>query len=245
MLSFCDGLNDSKRRLLYVGGIALLLLVAITAAFLLARRARAKATLPVVGQLEQTTPASIRVDDFTAGSYTLEVVYKLAVKYHVVIGVYGNILDADNRKIDISIKNGMLRDVLDAITKADPRFEWHESSNGAVHFVPRGAPLTLMDVRVHSFEIYSPQSSEILRRLNEVPEIRDWWMERKCPTDYSIMGTGGEPVPWGRFSVHASDVPVWSILDEIAAKSRSYYWSFIQYGTQPCSMVMEWRNTQP
>src|SRR4030088_2661130 len=130
MLSFCDGVNDSKRRLLYVGGIALLLLVAITAAFLLARRARAKATLPTVGQLEQITPASIRVDDFTAGSYTLEVVYKLAVKYHVVIGVYGTILDADNRKIDISIKNGMLRDVLDAITKADPRFEWHDSRNG-------------------------------------------------------------------------------------------------------------------
>lgn len=210
--------------------------------------------LPTVNELEHAIPNTselehatsfISVHEFAAKSYTLAVVYRLAVKYHVVIGVYGTMLGADNSTINVSVKNGTLGDALDAITRADPRFEWHKSSDGAIHFVSRGAPLTLMDIRVHSFEIYNPQSLEILRRLNEVPEIHSWWMERKCSTDYSIMGTGGESVPWGKFSVHARDVPVSAILDEIAAKSRSYYWSFIQDGTGPCSLVIEWRDPQP
>jgi hypothetical protein len=246
MLTVYGGLHKSKHPLLYVvSGAVLVFLVTTTVALLLAHRAGAKVPLPTVSQVEHKRPSSIAVDDFTARSYTLEVVYRLAAKYHVVIGVYGTIVSADNKEIDISIKHGTVGDALDAITKADPRFEWHESSNGAVHFVPRGGPLSLMDVRVRSFEIYNPQSSEILGRLNKVPEIHSWWLGRKCSPDYSVMGAGGEPAPWGQFAVHASNVAVSSILDEIAAKSHSYYWSFIQYGTKPCSIVMEWKDAQP
>ncbi|HEY3038058.1 MAG TPA: hypothetical protein VGJ66_04935 [Pyrinomonadaceae bacterium] len=87
------------------------------------------------------TQSSIVVDDFTAKSYTLGVVYRLAAKYHVVIGVYGTVSAGDNREIDISIKNGTVGDALNAITKADPRFEWHEGSNGAITSYLGVAPL--------------------------------------------------------------------------------------------------------
>jgi hypothetical protein len=200
---------------------------------------------PTLSEREHTTPSSISVHEFAAKSYTLEVLYRLAVKYHVVIGIYGTMLSADYKTIEISIKNGTLGDALDATTKADPQFEWHLSSNGAIHFVSRNAPLSLMDVMVHSFEIDSPQDFEILGRLQSVPAVQSWYQKRKCPMNYSIMGTGGDLTPWGNFSVHARDVPVSSILDEIAAKSHSYYWSFVQYGTDPCAMVLEWKDPQP
>jgi hypothetical protein len=200
-------------------------------------------------QVNIALPSSIPVHDFSAKSYTLEVVYRLAVQYHVVIGSYGRIQGADhktdNRKIDISIRNGTFGDALDAIAKADPQFEWHRSRNGAIHFVSRGARLSLMDVMVHSFDVDNPQDTDILGRLQSAPAVQRWFQKRKCPKNYSVMGAGGEPIPWGNFSVHARDLPVSSILDEIAAKSRSYYWSVIQYGSEPCGIVMEWKDPQP
>jgi len=196
-------------------------------------------------QVNAASPSSIPVNDFAAKSYTLEVVSDLAQKYHVVIGAYGTILHANNRTIEISIKGGTLSDALDAITTADPRFEWHESSNNSVHFVPRGAPLSLMNVMVHSFDIDAPQDTDILARLKSAPAVQKWLQKRKCPKDYAVIGAGGEPTPWRNFSVHARDLPVYSILDEIAAKSRSYYWSVIQYGPEPCAIVMEWKDPQP
>jgi hypothetical protein len=130
-------------------------------------------------QVNVAKPSSIPVHDFVSNSYTLEVVYRLAVKYHVVIGAYGAIRGADNktdnRTIDISIKNGTLGDVLDAITKADPQFEWHESRNGAIHFISRGARFSLVDVMVHSFDLDNPQSEDVLGHLQAVPAVRSWY----------------------------------------------------------------------
>lgn len=200
---------------------------------------------PTVNELADATTSSVLVHDFAEKSYTLEVVHSLAAKYHVVIGAYGTILGTDNKTIEISIENGTLGDALDAITKADPQFEWHRNSNGAIHFVSRSAPLPLMDVVVPSFEVDNPQGPEILDRLQSVPAVRIWFQKHKCSMNNSIMNAGGEPTPWGNFSVQARDLPVSSILDEIAAKSRSYYWSFIQYGPGPCGIVMEWKDPQP
>jgi len=199
----------------------------------------------LTGQVSNTSPSSIPVQYFAEKSYTLEVVSRLAADYHVVIGAYGIIPAGDNRTIDISIKNGTLGDVLDAITKADPHFEWHDSRNGAIHFVSRGARFSLVDVIVPSFDVDNPQSEDVLNLLQSIPAVRSWYRKRKCPIDYSIMGTGGELILWRNFSVHARDVPVSSILDEIAAKSHTYYWSFIQYGPEPCGMVMEWKDPRP
>jgi len=205
-----------------------------------------RATSSSVNDFQRATPSSIWVHEFAARSSTPDVIYMLAVKYHVVIGVYGTLLGSDYKTIEISIKNGPLKDALNAITKADPKFEWHEGSNGAVHFVSRSATPSLMDIRVQSFDIDNSQSwDDILDRLQSVPAVHSWFLKRKCPMDDSIMNTGGPRKLWGQFSVHARDLPVSSILDEIAAKSRSYYWSFVQIGTEPCAMEMVWRDPQP
>jgi hypothetical protein len=152
-------------------------------------------TTPTANELADATPSSIWVHDFAEKSYTLEVVHSLAVKYHVVIGAYGTILSANNEQIAISIKNGTLGDVLDAITRADPQFEWHPSSNGAIHFMSRSATPSLMDVMVRSFETENPEGSDILDRLQSVPEVRSWYQKRRCTVNHSIMTLGGEPTP--------------------------------------------------
>ena len=63
----------------------------------------------------------------------------------------------------------------------DQQFKWHQDSNGAVHFVLRGAPLPLMDVTVHLFDYENPQWPEVTVRLRAIPEIGGWLKDHECP----------------------------------------------------------------
>ena len=157
-------------------------------------------------KINVATTSSIAVHDVVKSGTTGSVLQALAEKHHVVIGVYGTIAGVDEPTIDISIKNGSLSDVFDAITRADPRFEWEQTSNGSVHFVTRGAPNTLMDVKVHSFEDENPQVLDFIGHLLSVPEIHGWLRDHKCVMSHRIVIAGQPPQEWRKFSVHAADM---------------------------------------
>jgi hypothetical protein len=178
---------------------------------------------------------------------TWSVLQALAEKYHVVIGVYGDVTkerEEDTPTFDISIEDGTLGDVFDAITKADPRFEWHQNANGAVHFLTHGTPNPLADVTVHSFDDKNFQEEEIADHLFLLPEIQDWLHDHKCVRYHEIIN-GGPPRSWKQFSVHARDLPLSSILEEIAAKSHTYYWFAAQFSTKPCKVDVALGDVQP
>lgn len=202
----------------------------------------------VSAQVKAATPLSIPVHNYTLKQKgnTCYVLQALAEKYHVVIGVYGNIPDVDEPTFDISIKDGTLSDVFDAIVKADPQFEWYQGANGAVHFLIQGTPNPLADVTLHSFDDENPQEEEIGDRLFDAPEIQGWLHDHKCVRYHEIVIMGaGRPKPWDQFSVHARDLPLSSILDEIAAKSHTYYWFAAQFSTKPCKVDIALGNVQP
>jgi hypothetical protein len=159
--------------------------------------------------------------------------------------------------IDVEIKDGTLADVFDAIADShrhilsthqsigsvtDQQFDWHQDSNGAVHFVQRGAPFSLMDVVVHSFDYENPQWPEITDRLRNIPEVSSWLRDHKCTMPgETIFLAGQPPSPWGQFSVHAKDVPITSILDQVAAESRTYYWRAAQITeSDRCDVNIQW-----
>lgn len=196
-------------------------------------------------QINVVKPSSIAVHDVVKNGTARSILQELTEKHHVVIGVYGIIAGVDEPTVDISVKNGTLSDVFDAITKADSRFEWEQTSNGAVHFVTRGAPSTLMDVMVHSFDDKNPRVLDFTGHLLQVPEIRSWLQDHKCSMSHRIVIAGQPPQEWRKFSVHAADLPLSSMLDQVAAQSRTYYWSAIQDGTKPCELDIGWGNPQP
>lgn len=191
-------------------------------------------------------PSSIPVHDFAQNGRALSILQALAEKYHVVVGVHGILLGLDDPIIDIAIKDGTLSDVFDAITKADPRFEWQQNSSGSVYFLTRGTPLPLMDVTVHSFDVENPRDINIDDRLFDVPEIHVWIQEHKCVRGPYVFVIVGIPSPkWREFSVHAKDLPFSSILDEVAAQSRTYFYDASQYMIEPCTVGILWGNPQP
>ncbi|MGO9125279.1 MAG: hypothetical protein ACLP6G_10385 [Terriglobales bacterium] len=199
-------------------------------------------------QVGGPTPSSIPVRDLAESGVPAENILRdLAAKYHVVIGVYGTMIGRDRlRRISIKVKKGTLKQVFDAITRADPRLEWRETANGSVHFVTWRSPASFMEVILHSFDYQNPQQEQVTYYLTTLPEIHRWLKDNKCIgwDRNTVIIAGGRPQPWGKFSVHASDLPLPMILDEIAAKSQAYFWAAIQYSTDPCGVDIQWGDVQ-
>jgi len=191
------------------------------------------------------TPSSIRIHNCTAqGRTAAKVLSDLAQDYHIVIGIYGAgpaSLVERSEPVDFEVKNGTLADVFDAIAKAH-KLRWHQEANGAVHFVFDDAPLPLMDVRVHAFDYDNPQWPAITDHLRGVPEVYNWLQERKCalPGPKILLG-GKPPKQWKRFAIHARDITVAAILDQIASDSRTYFWHAAQVtGPDTCYVSIQW-----
>ncbi len=185
-------------------------------------------------QAGAVTPSSIPVHGLTLDGMTIGVLTELAEKYHVVIGIYGTFIGTDSLWLHLSFADGTLGEVLDAIVKADPRFEWKQADDGAVHFVSRDAPLSLLDTTVHSFDVKSPGRHSIWDDMRRVPEVARWLQGHGCVMGEIIIIVGRPPKRWGRFAVHAGDVPLSAVFDEIALKSGTYRWAAIQDTANPC-----------
>jgi hypothetical protein len=196
-------------------------------------------------QVNAAPPSSIPIHNFAKTDRTLYVLQALAEEYHFVIGVHGVLADEHEPTIEISAKGGVLSDVFDAITKADQRFEWRQNSNGAVHFLTRDVHFSLTDVTVHSFDDDNPGKWEITDRLYDLPEIHDWLQNHKCVMPIVISIIGQQPPKWRKFSVHAHDISLSALLDEVAAKSRTYFYVAYQYRIEPCQVSIAWGNPQP
>jgi hypothetical protein len=164
----------------------------------------------------------------------LNILVALADRYKVVVGVYGTLIGSDSGTIRISIREGTLRDVLDALVNQDGRFEWSQSDDGSIHVRTKEAPLSLTAVKVSSLDIENPKRMEAVQLLSRIPEVSSWLQQHGCSMDEMLAG----PLPqdWGQFSVRVTDKPLSGVLDEMAARSSTYFWSLIRYNDQPCSI---------
>ena len=183
-------------------------------------------------QAGPVAPSSVPVHDLTIRLYVYDALRLLAKKFRVVIGVYGVHLGAEDHWVNISVKDGTLGEVFDAVVAQYPQLEWRQAGNGAVHFTFRDSPLSLLDVTIHSLDAESPGRMEAPGRLAEVPEVAKWLRDHGC--SMGQMVAGALPAEWERFALHSRDVPFSAVLDEIEAKSGDYAWSAIQYRAEPC-----------
>jgi hypothetical protein len=183
---------------------------------------------------EVRATSSVQVSNVDISDRTLNMLDALAKQYKVVIGVYGVLIGSDHQTVHITFNRATLKEVLDAIVRQDTRFEWTENRDGSVHFSLRTAPMSLLNERVHSFDTVNPQRAEIVGLLTHIPEVDTWLGNHGCSMGEMIAGPLSKN--WGKFSVHVKDQSLLSVLDTIAAKSHTYYWSAIQYSTAPCDI---------
>ena len=207
------------------------LILGVLATLLLAASTRA--------QVERVGPSAIEVHDLTMARETLSALHMLALKYHIVIAVYGTrigVYDARENQVNISLKQGTLGEVFDTIVRQHPNLRWKQADDGAIHFVLNDPPPSLFDVVVHSFDADNPRRWETLDRLKAIPEVAEWLKDQECTLDDLMAIVGRPPAEWGKFVVHAKHVPLSAILDEIASKSGTYFWMAFQNSISPCEI---------
>jgi hypothetical protein len=174
------------------------------------------------------------VTDVDYSDRTTNILKALAQKYHVVIGASGILIGDDNEIVRISIAKGSLKDVFEQVVEKDPRFEWHQTEDGSIDFRLRRKPLPLIDVNISAFDVDNPQRSDFPNFLMQVTEIKAWQSDHHCLVQELIIGR--PPTNWGQFSLHLRNQPFGSAMNQIASKSGSYFWSAIQYNSDPCSI---------
>jgi len=178
--------------------------------------------------------SSVHVERTEFNDRAMNIFGVLAQKYKVVIGVSGTLIGSDSRVVNVSLESGTLKDVLDVIVTQDTRFQWQQNSNGSIHVSIKNSPLTLLDITVPVFDAENPKRAEIVDQLSQIPETSTWLRQHECSMEEMFAGPPARE--WGQFSVHLKDVPLSSVLDEIAASSRTFFWSAIKYNNRPCAI---------
>jgi hypothetical protein len=120
-----------------------------------------------------------------------------------------------------------LREALDAIVVADPRYRW-QVEDGIINLMPvRGEP-ELLDTRIAEFYLENAVSVlAALSRLLELPEVRQRRIELGLKSGLQFGGLQS-PNP-RRLTVHLQDVTLREALNAIARAHGYGVWSYTEF----------------
>jgi hypothetical protein len=153
----------------------------------------------------------------------------LANEYGMPIGLEVAAEGGEGPKISLDLQGRPLREVLDAITAQDPRYEWKLVDSVINVFPKEGRDEFLRDLletRVSRFAIEKGTGLFDIRRLiTEAPEVR-----AKLERAGISHGVGGfvtnadfaEAAPG--FALDVSGLTLREILNSVIAKSKTKYW---------------------
>jgi hypothetical protein len=185
------------------------------------------------GQRAGQPASNLVIDGFDAqNERTIEVIRRLAEQSHTVIGVSGEIVGSDSKKISISVKQTSLKAVLDEICAQDPRFNWKDREDHNLEVIVNRRPVALVDVVVRQVSISAQTRIAIAGIVRELPEVKHWAQDADCRIG-TILAMGPSSDVW-TVEIDANNKPVWKILNDIAFQSKTCFWSVIKLSATPC-----------
>jgi len=150
----------------------------------------------------------------------------LAEEFGVTIG-----FEADHRqprpRIKFELRDATLQDVLDAIVRARPAYQWRQDG-GFIDVYPVRGGSPLLDTVIGRFQVSGANWAEASDALLSLPEVRSSLSANRLgrrEAGRGPAGRGGDV-----FSLYVENVPVRRALHEIAKRSGSHLWVFRQYG---------------
>lgn len=163
----------------------------------------------------------------------------LADKYKIAIGlervVRGSEANEVSKEIEVSIENGTVRNVLDAIMESDGRYQW-QINDGVVNVYPKLYQESILDVTVESFSYDSKKTMSFGESISKTPEVKA--KTRSMGIRFFEMSFGGLVGKGGVlcckdssvFSFEIQNATVRKILNEAIRKKGSHYWVVSRLG---------------
>jgi hypothetical protein len=143
---------------------------------------------------------------------------QLAGSWGVTIGLE---TDPKQPKSEVSlyVRDATLSDVLNAIVKSAPRYEWRER-DGCIEVLPIGSSSPILDTMINNFRVTDVDQTEAVNRLMSLPELRGIGMGRRSP------GSTLTPTKNEKFSIKLDGVTLREALSRIANESGGRFWIF-------------------
>lgn len=199
-------------------------LLPLLSAMVVAQASRAQAQQQENKLPQEQVPRVVVFDgDMTA------LLHHLADAYNVNLG-----FEADPRlpkpRINLQVRDATFREVLDAIIRLKPNYQWRES-DGFFDLYPAAGGSPLLDIIVGDFEVKNAGWDEASSILLNLPEVRDGMTAMRLGRrEAASEQEGGRGA--ALFSLRLENVPLRRALHEITSKSGSHFWALATVGGQ-------------
>jgi hypothetical protein len=138
----------------------------------------------------------------------------------------------EDAKYELNPSSASLRDVLDAITSADPSYKW-TFERGVVNLVPKEDEPPLLEVRIRKFELKDTNLHLAFDQLFKLPEVKQRQAELNIGeighelglSSLKRPGTGPDESKEG-FDVSCEDITVRQALNEIVRVYGHAVWCY-------------------
>jgi hypothetical protein len=186
------------------------------------------------GQIQSNDASNQPIELHLTNATLIYALSTLAVDYRIPVGLEVSDADHNEARINITLKNAKLRDVLDSIVKQDKNYRW-EIRDGVVNFIPvrsRNEVLkSLLDTRIAHF---APKNGftpfEIRSSITELPEVKSVLLTNKVYA-INIDNINGHSVYIDKtFNLDVSDMDIRGILNKIVRESAYKLWMVQRYG---------------
>ena len=178
---------------------------------------------------QQPARSSLRIIRYN-GDFT-SLIAALPSTFGVTVG-----LELDTRgydRVELSLDDATLTDVMNAIVKSSKRYEWRQTG-GFIDIWPVGGSNPLLDTRIGSFKVKDVNPAEAFDQLLNLPEVQASMtalnLKRRAPE-----ASAGK-LSSATFSVNLEGVSLREALNKIAQESRMEIWVFRNYPNSSFSL---------
>lgn len=137
-------------------------------------------------------------------------------------------------RVSVNVREGTVRDVLDALIAQDPRYEW-KVYDGVVNVVPKAGRDELLEAvlstEVSRFTVEPGASvSDIKSHIVALPEVKSKLDRAKVVVQLGELRGGEFSPPSPDFALRVSNASVRDILNQIVRSSDVKYWVVNRFG---------------
>lgn len=164
----------------------------------------------------------------------------LMQKYRVPAGIDLETL-SDRRPISVTVPQGTVADVLNAIVAQEPGFKWAEE-DGAVNIGPQQNDNSVLNVHIAHFYIRRANLYEIKPAIVSLPEVKKWLEDNQLTQERETESVIGAVSPGKPFkpliSLDLQDATLRAVMNRIITSPGYGSWIVSRYGEKNQHMMI-------
>ena len=149
---------------------------------------------------------------------------QIAKSFNTVVGLEETPQPQNEKLLTLSLNQDSISDALNRFIKADPRYEWHLETDGAIRVRSVQPPPPLGDLILINFSLVNRYRREISKLLDEQSEFQNWLKERGCERVEYTTGHDWDS-DTKRISFSSTGTTLRENLDQVALETGTYFWS--------------------